>query len=87
MDNYSIMSAFAALLLVCSIIIIFMALIKRYDLTRFINKPLANRSIQIDEIQYIDQSRKIVLVSHKEKKYLLLLGNKELLLDAYIKEK
>jgi flagellar biogenesis protein FliO len=82
MELNAILTSVVSLALICGLIIAGLALVKKYNLAN-LNGILSQKTISIEEIQYLDQSRKIVLVSHKDKKYLLLLGNKELLIDEY----
>lgn len=84
MEIEGVIKALAALLFVCGLLLALSYFLRKYNLLKFAKLGMS-KNISIDEIQYLDQSRKMVLVSHKNKQYLLLLGHKELLLDVFEK--
>jgi flagellar biogenesis protein FliO len=60
---------------------------KKYS-DKFIGiKPVKNNYLQLVENLIIDVKRRVVVVEHQDKQYILLLGNNDVLMDVIDKKK
>ena len=83
MDIYAILKSLGALVLVTGIIGILYLILKKFNLEKLHSFNNKNSHIKIDEVKLIDPSRKIISVSYHKKRYLLLLGTSDLLLERF----
>ena len=83
MDIYAILKSIGALILVTGIIGLIYVFMKKFSLDKLHSLSNAGGKIKIDEIKLIDPSRKIACISYNKKRYLLLLGSNDLLLEKF----
>lgn len=81
MDIFAILKSIGALILVIGVIGLIYLFMKKFSLDKLHSFSNASSKIKIDEIKLIDPSRKIACVSYNKKRYLLLLGSNDLLLE------
>jgi flagellar biogenesis protein FliO len=84
MKETLVMYIVLALLIVISLIILTVFLL-RYILKLRIPSFMAHKSgeIGLDETLYLDNKRRLVIIRCRGKKYLLLLGQNDLVLDSF----
>lgn len=86
MDIFAILKSIGALILVIGVIGLIYLFMKKFSLDKLNSFSNASGKIKIDEIKLIDPSRKIACVSYNKKRYLLLLGSSDLLLEKFENE-
>ena len=84
METMLLLKSIITLLFVFALIFGFAYLFKKYSNSNLLNFNKAQaKNIQIEEMKILDATRKIALISFKEKKYLILLGNTDLVIDEF----
>ncbi len=84
MEIMLLLKSIVTLLFVFALIFATAYLFKKYSNSNLFNlNPGQARNIKIEEIRIIDATRKVALISFKEKKYLILLGNTDLVIDEF----
>ena len=79
MEIVDILKAFSALVVVLGCIFAVLYFIKKFNLHQLAFKH--DKDTKIDEVVTIDTKNKIVILSHLDQKYILLLGANNLLID------
>jgi hypothetical protein len=85
MELITIARAIFALILVIFLIILSIGLYNRFlQNNKYIAKLIRRKNLRISESIIIDQHNKVIELSRKNKKHLILIGkNSEILLDTY----
>jgi hypothetical protein len=85
MELITIARAVFALILVVFLIILSIGLYNRFlQNNKYIAKLIRRKNLRISESIIIDQHNKVIELSRKNKKHLILIGkNSEILLDTY----
>ncbi|MCE2992751.1 MAG: hypothetical protein ACK5WS_00185 [Alphaproteobacteria bacterium] len=79
MEAIDLLKTFSALVVVLGAILAVLYLVKKFNLHHI--SFTQDKDTKIDEIVNIDTKNKIVVVSHLDQKYILLLGSNNLVID------
>lgn len=82
METYSLLKGVVSLLFVLGLIGVTGFLLKKLGEKSFGLKLPANKNIVVEEVVAIDHSRRVVVVKYLSKKYVLLLGNHDAVIDV-----
>jgi flagellar biogenesis protein FliO len=84
MEIMLLLKSIVTLLFVFALIFGTAYLFKKYSNSNLFNfNPGQVKNIKIEEMRILDATRKVALISFKEKKYLILLGNTDLVIDEF----
>ena len=81
MELSTFIKVFSSLLFVAALFLISAWILKKYLKIYGITNPRSNK-ITINHIAIVDAKRRIIEVNFENKKFLLLLGNSDLVLDV-----
>jgi hypothetical protein len=76
------LKAIMALLFVLALIIFTMYLLKKYAPRIIKSNQLINANMHVERIGFIDHKRTLVAITHRNKQYIMILGDKDTLLDT-----
>ena len=86
METLQMFKALMALVFIIGLIGIVAALFKKYSEKAFGITMKKNKRLKVDEVLAIDPRRKLMTVKYDEKKYILLLGNNDVVIDSFIEK-
>ena len=86
METTIYIKAFLVLILVISLVIVTVLLLRLLKEKGKLFKVSGDKKLKLEEILYLDNKRRLVFVSLYDKKYLILLGQQDILLDVIKKE-
>ena len=82
MDVSIYLKAFFALIVIISIIGIIVAFVKLLKNKNIFKTFVVNNKLKLEETLNIDHKRRLILCSLDKKKYLILLGQQDVLIDV-----
>ena len=86
METTTYIKAFLVLILVISLVILTVLLLRLLKEKGKLFKVSSDKKLKLEEILYLDHKRRLAFVSLYDKKYLILLGQQDILLDVIKKE-